>query len=280
MDKIPIHIALCLDEKLVEYVGTLIYSISKHHTSHILLVHIVHQGLEEENLIYLAHLEKLFPNVSVRLYQLSDELFSEIIVENYFLPKASYLRLLLPEVLLDVEKVLYLDIDTLICGDLLPLYEADLRGSCIGAVPQVAKVTSVNPYPESIGLSSDRYFNSGVLLLELAVMRERRLVDKMLVTLIDKGSNLSFGDQDILNIVLQDEVCLFSTQYNYTYFCMRDEEDGDNILDAVILHYNTFAKPWHYLVTLSDRILRYHYIYKHYQTEFQNLLLKNRPEMS
>src|SRR5688500_18132312 len=82
-----------------------------------------------------------------------------------------WLRFLLPELLPDLERVLYLDADTLAVAPLEPLFALGLDGCPIGAV---ANVVDEGLWPHVRGLGIDdptQFFNSGVLLMDLAALR-------------------------------------------------------------------------------------------------------------
>lgn len=52
--------------------------------------------------------------------------------------------------------------------------------------------------------SSDSYFNSGVLLINLDYWREKKLMYKALDYIAKNGNNLVFYDQDVLNALLHN----------------------------------------------------------------------------
>ena len=114
---------------------------------------------------------------------------------------AMWFRILLPELLADTERVLYLDVDTLVVDDLGPLWRTDLSGSYVGAVTNVL-MPHHRHRPGELGLSDDAYFNSGVLLMNLEAMRADGCTQAIADYAAAGGPTLAWPDQDALNVVL------------------------------------------------------------------------------
>lgn len=170
--------------------------------------------------------------------------------------KTAMQKIFLPDYLKDIDKVLYLDSDTIVQKDLSKLYNTNMRNIYIAAT----KDGLMYQYPEHIkevGLEwRNFYFNSGIMLLNLKEMRQNNLVDKSIQYF--NNHNEVFADQDILNVVTKDKVKEISYRYNVnsTFF----EEESASFLsnffkekvpqtsrevydDAVILHF-AGHKPW------------------------------------
>lgn len=169
--------------------------------------------------------------------------------------KAAWFRLLLPELLPDLSRVLYLDCDIIINESLDQLWATD-----IGEAPLAAVHNPLHPHisPEWIhrlGIPHvDRYFNSGVLLMDLSRMRSQGLVNKMVLLAAKIGQSTPYPDQDVLNQILWDEWHPLRPKYNaqHVIFEIFSEEmhfDRAEIRQArnrpVIIHFSGRTKPWH-----------------------------------
>ena len=124
-------------------------------------------------------------------------------------------RLFAHRVFKDIDKLLYLDSDTLICKDVSELFNTDLDGYCLGAVRDMAP--SNDPYhPQGIFvknfsnkyLNSGTYHNSGVLLLNLAEMERNENL------LLNTKIPLFYPDQDLLNAALCGKIKTLPLKYN------------------------------------------------------------------
>ena len=159
------------------------------------------------------------------------------------LTSISLARILLPELLpKDVKRVLYLDADILVLGDLLPLYNTRLNG-------KVAAMASDGMLPQyTFYKFKPPYYNSGVIVMDLNLWRKYGLSRQLLTYLhdnIDKftpngdyRTYFNFPDQDLINYCLKGRVKLLSEDYNYKNSGVQLSED------IVIMHYIGEDKPW------------------------------------
>lgn len=116
--------------------------------------------------------------------------------------EAMWYRILLPRLLSDLDRVLYLDIDTIALDDLTSLWEADLGDAYLGAVSNVFQQNHRHR-PAALGLPATQgYFNSGVLLMNLAQMRADDVTARMKECARKRADEIEWPDQDVLNLVL------------------------------------------------------------------------------
>jgi lipopolysaccharide biosynthesis glycosyltransferase len=162
-------------------------------------------------------------------------------------PAIVYARLLLDTLLPPgIERVIYLDCDTLVRRPIEQLYEIDMAGLPIAAVH--------DPYHDGIKLgrdmrtkaspfdSADPYFNSGVLLIDraaLAAANIPRRIEEMAAA--DLLKSLYF-DQDILNYIFRGRWL----ELNWRYNLMRPVLAHEAISPAII-HYTGHNYPWNWI---------------------------------
>ncbi len=169
--------------------------------------------------------------------------------------KSTWLRLLLPELLPDaVDKVLYLDGDIVVCGDLAPLYRTDITDFYVAAVKDPTIVHG-RAYCREVGIPDEaQYINAGVLLMNVDRMRRERITEAFFDHLHRHIDRLVANDQDVLNAVLWRAVKYVSPVYNYNFWTERDvagqlfpaQEIAAVRRRPVIVHYIGPVKPWHY----------------------------------
>ena len=195
-----------------------------------------------------------YPRQSLRFLDVSHYNFAESKV--WFIAKATYFRLVLPEVL-EEERCLYLDGDTLVCEDLSELFETDMEGCCLAGVKAVHyHRDEVDPdYCRKACLPDKRqYINAGVLLMDLAAMRERGLIKEFMRRM---AMELPSQDQDVLNGACYDSIKFLPLRYNtmvkYAYLplsgyhgCFKYEEIIAAWNRPTIIHYTDPRKPWTY----------------------------------
>jgi len=168
---------------------------------------------------------------------------------------ACWYKVLLPELLPAHGRALYLDSDALVLQPLSALWETDLQGHLFGAV--------VNPlYPfmrdraRELGLARpDEYLNSGVLLLDLAAMRQERVVERIR-EYAHRHPNNRWPEQDALSVVCRGRWQALHPRWNAqsTLFDLEPRDlplPPDQVAEATahpaVVHFIGPHKPWHYL---------------------------------
>lgn len=166
--------------------------------------------------------------------------------------EAASFRLLLPELLPEYDKIVYVDCDVIIRQDVGKLYrETELGDNWVGAVYEAAIEGQAERF-RALGCDPARYFNSGFLLMNLELMRKEHVSMKLLEAC--RVPYLEFPDQDALNQVCQGRVLPLSPLYNSirTFFIPRykadfvrqyNEELWDRVQQEGTIHY-TGGKPW------------------------------------
>jgi lipopolysaccharide biosynthesis glycosyltransferase len=179
-----------------------------------------------------------------------------------FTRKATWYRLFLAELLPELSRVLHLDLDLIVNTSLVPLWHTPLDGNLIGAV------TNVPPGPERHRLRPELdghpYFNAGVLLLDLAAMREEKTASQLYEFALQNPGRLTLRDQDALNVVLHDRRLVLAPTWNCMNSIMQWDYATDYFTAAdlaearrapAIRHFEgpSSNKPWHILCDLPSR---------------------------
>ena len=268
-NKIPekISIALCTDENLVKHIGTLLYSVDEN-TSSFVDAYIIYDNLSEKSLKKLTALNDIFSTVKVQMVRVPDkqqEKINKISLENNGLPVTSCYRFILADLLPSLDRIIYLDIDTLVLGDLTELWRINLEGNFIGATKDALPYSNMNASQRFI-FEKEMYFNSGVLLIDLNLFRECKISNKLIDFAINTVSYCRYGDQDILNYYFSGTLKLLDVIWN----CGREFMDG--IEDKIkIVHFYGLEKPWNNIVYsfyVRENIINMEHIYKLYQYRF------------
>lgn len=161
----------------------------------------------------------------------------------------------------DVEKLLYLDCDTIIVGNLKPLLMLDMGTKCVAVVTE----SLAGKYKKIIGFDAKTpYFNSGMILFNVKMWEEKKYKETIMGYIENKNMRFANPDQDYLNLLLKNDLILLSPKYNFQpfhlvysdklYFANYYTEDyysEDELIEArenpVILHIYRFLGqfPWH-----------------------------------
>jgi lipopolysaccharide biosynthesis glycosyltransferase len=202
------HIVFAGNHRFVPYIGVAIHSILRHHASgSSIRFSVLENGLtdaDREGLLALCR----FPHVKLDFKRVDDALFDGAPLMR-FRSCEPYFRLLIPDLFPESSRVLYLDGDILVCDDLSALYAFDLKGNPLGACDDV----SATKHMERLGL--DRYYNSGVLLMDLDLWRRDNLFKKTMDCLQEHRERLLFEDQDVLNLALAGKIATMDLRWNF-----------------------------------------------------------------
>jgi lipopolysaccharide biosynthesis glycosyltransferase len=150
----------------------------------------------------------------------------------------------------DCERVIYLDGDLTVIGDLKELWHCDLGGAPIGAV--VDGLVDPAPFADRWGLSAGgRYFNAGVLLIDLKKVRAEQSFTTVIEFVAKHDLELPFNDQDALNWAFWNNWHALSVAWNVqrpmavpwdAHKIPADKQLGGQ--RPLIVHYTGAEKPW------------------------------------
>ena len=209
----------------------------------------------------------MYRNLTLHFYQITSTEGMTFVVPPGHITQAMYYRYLFAEMLPpEITKILYLDADIICKGDILPLWQTDLEGRVLGAVRDWGEAKSCG----RIGLKNGRYFNSGVLLMDLVKWRQQKLTQKLFQWLEQLGdTKILWGDQDALNGVIDGDFVELPKKYNCIIInntlLKADPED-------VIVHYIDYIKPWHiYCLDSEEKKLYWRYVQKSLWDDLQLL---------
>lgn len=270
-----IHILVSCDENYLPPLKVMLYSLFNNNPSETFRIHFLYSAVSE---MERERLERFIAEVSggtadLAAYDLNEE-FSESPTTFYY-TKEMYFRLLAFEALPEtIERVIYIDPDCLVLNPIRPLYEMDLEGKLFGAAPHmIPTVQSFNKVRLSLSSEADikYYYNSGVLLMDLA--RQRQEIDKNdILHFIETALPVSkiLPDQDLLNVVFTEQILPlderyynFDSRHHLTYRVMDEEWTLDHMLDqTIILHFCGKKKPWRKHATG-----RFVSLYKYFKTK-------------
>lgn len=252
-----IHLACAADEKYAAYCAAMLHSAIQSCDQQRLEVHFLHP--ESLSDVTLQRLRTLVETGGGRLHPIAvgSDLARGFPLSGYF-PNIVWFRTLLPQLRPELDRILYLDCDTLIVDSLLPLWETDLQTFYVAAVQNLIEPALATRH-HALGIPpSQTYFNSGVLLMNLDLMRRDHCVARLLEHARQYGAKSIWPDQDSLNYVLGPK-CLFlhprwNCQNSFYYWAQAREVFGEKTLSEAtrspaILHFEgpQDNKPWHYL---------------------------------
>jgi lipopolysaccharide biosynthesis glycosyltransferase len=204
----------------------------------------------------------------------------------------SYYRLLLPEMLPpNLDKVIYLDCDLVVTRDLGELWDLDVEGTYLLASPEllptsrfVSSSNGIRLY-RGLRLPDDlKFFNSGVMVINLRHWRDNYLFLRALIYILEAGQDLRWHDQEALNAVLAGEWRELDPTWNVTMHIfgrtLKPDLVPDLKNDPFIVHFNSAIKPWHPAQRFKSPGPARHFLSIHaatYNTFYHQRRLNRRP---
>ena len=253
-----IHLGFGIDKNFGKFAGITITSLVHNNIGHDLIVHIVYDELLPEDMEKLQQMERLYRNLTLYFYQITSTEGMTFVVPPGHITQAMYYRYLFADMLPEtVTRLIYMDADIICKGDILPLWQLDLQGKVLAA----ARDYGENRSCDRIGLKNGRYFKSGVLLMDLTKWRQQKLAQKLFQWLEQVGgTKILWGDQDALNGVIDGEFVELPKNFNCIVI---NNTTLNEDLQAVIVHYIDYVKPWHsYYVDSNAKELYWQYVKK------------------
>lgn len=163
----------------------------------------------------------------------------------------TYYRLQLPKILGYLNKLIYIDGDTIVLGDIGDLFDFDIKDSYFGGVK--APAFDNKKHLNRLGIDTSKYINAGVLLVNNRLLIKDK-VQKKFEELLDNSYDCQ--DQDIINVAGFGKITLLPIKYNlmtkyqdtFSRFISEGKIDKSEFDEAIkyplIIHYADKIKPW------------------------------------
>ena len=160
--------------------------------------------------------------------------------ENMHFSLETYFRLKLPDFFPDFDKVLYIDCDVTVLGDVKELWELDIAGVYAAVCEDIVPVEHLR---EFIGDFAN--FNAGVMVINLKKWREDRISQKCFDFIEHHSEKIFFVDQDVLNSMLIPKINYFPRFWNLEYMPLNDVVSGLYSEQEIrLIHHISRMKPW------------------------------------
>lgn len=176
---------------------------------------LLYNNITQKEIIKINELKEI-RNFTYQLLYISDEKFNNYNFHN-LVDKETWLRCILADKFPNIDKILYIDSDTIIMKSLLPLWEINLNNNLIAAVEDITK-SKDNAKKEN--LKDNLYVNIGVLLINTKQWREINFLDKI-YNYIKKNKNDYFDFQKAINILADNQKIRLNPEFNYMKISLR-----------------------------------------------------------
>lgn len=248
-----LNISYGIDENYLDGVGVSITSVLIHNKINVVF-HIICDSYTN-NFVEKIEALAIQYKVKISLYLINVTCL-EALPKTQVWSRAMYFRLFAFDYLSSkIDRLLYLDADVICKGSLDELLDLNINNIVAAVVKDVDSIqANVNERLPAFNLQG-RYFNSGVVLVNLQQWAENRLTERALLLLTGKdgdSATFKYPDQDVLNILLIDKVYFLPREFNTIYTIKSELNDkthkkylGLIHADTRLIHFTGATKPWH-----------------------------------
>lgn len=223
------HVAYACNDEYAVPLGVSLYSLFESNKDLSLRVHVFSDGISDENKRKFQRIAKKFSQVLI-IQNMPN--LNEIAGENLYIGQLSlstYLRIFLERFLPnEVDKVLWIDCDTVVAGSVEELFDEDIDdfagAACLNTGSRSKRLHGFK--------KTDSYYNVGVFLLNLRYWRKHGVYEEMLSEIARRRGKAIDHDQDLLNCVLRGRIKTLSPKFNFiTHYGLACED-----YDAFLKH--------------------------------------------
>ena len=189
---------------------------------------------------------------TISYLEVDSNLYADVL-ESDHITQTAYYRISLPDLLADkdYEKVLYIDCDVLVLDDVSKLYDTDIGEKVIGAIIDPGQALVLG----RLGVETeDYYFNSGLMLINLANWRKANITEKTLAFLEEEEDKIIYHDQDALNAIVYEKWFPLHPKWNLQTSLLFERHQPptehykqwykEAIQNPSIIHFTGHDKPW------------------------------------
>lgn len=211
-------------------------------------IYLFHSELDAKKINILRHLIE-HNNGTLFVKEIDDAVMRDVPVSA--LSKETYYRLMAPSLLPEyLNRILYIDIDTIVVGNIRKMYETDFNGNLFMAVPDTS--SGIETVKKNLRMKkSSVYVNAGILLMNLELLRQEFNLEEALDYAKKYPDRVPNCDQDLINGLYTERIGYLEWNYNYEARFHSISEvliwpfQYRKLLDEIkIVHYMGAGKPW------------------------------------
>ena len=206
--------------------------------------------LKQDNIDKIKALETENSEITfISLAKEMDKIKDMFHLRDYY-SKETYYRIFIPNLFPYYKKVLYLDCDITVLGDVAELYNHHIHGFYVGAaVEEVMQTYEVfgNYVEKADGIKRENYFNAGILLINCRRWRNKLIAERF-VDLLNRYKFRVVQDEDYLNVLCKGHVRWISLGWNKTAYKNPAFDDKD----LRLIHWKINWRPWKYKNVLYE----------------------------
>ena len=241
-NEIPIFFST--DDNYIAFLDIAIRSLIENaSTSYAYRIIVLNTGLSPVNVDTIKLNER--PGFTIEFVDISNQIekIKQKLKDVYHFSIVTYYRLFIASIFPQYDKIIYLDCDIVVLGDISELYHIELKDNILGAAPEqfVQNTEEFRLYAKhALNVDPDKYVNAGVLLMNLKEFRKNEIEKKFIDLITKYNFDLLDPDQAYLNYLCLDKIHILPNGWNKEPMNLACEGKKN------IVHYALYKKPWQY----------------------------------
>ena len=230
---------------------------------------VLNTGLEQKNIDAVKRNEG--EGFTIDFVDISKEVegIKNRLKDVYHFSVVTYYRLFISSLFPQYDKIVYLDCDLVVLGDVSELYFTELNGNILGATLEefVFSTDEFRTYAKNaIGVDPANYINAGVLVIDLEQFRKHRVEERFIELITEYDFDVVDPDQAYLNYLCKGKILMLPLGWNKETLPLPCEGKLN------IVHYALYKKPWQYYDVMYDE-----YFWKYAKASpYYEFILKQR----
>lgn len=256
------NILFCFDSKYQQHFGVSLTSLLINNPNNI-NIYIFTDKIDSNFIQKIDIIQEKYENVNIIIYEIDQESLQDLPFSDHA-SLANYYRLLMTKILPEnIDKILYLDSDTVITNSIKNLYELEINQTYLAAQGSQTAIGQ----SRRLQLKSQSYFNTGVMLINLKRWREDKIGERSIEFAKQNPSMMKCWDQDALNKIIDGKFDPIDRIWNYTidlsvapknYIVNKNKFRKD----PIIIHFVGAVKPWYSWCFDQDKEIYWSYLKK------------------
>jgi lipopolysaccharide biosynthesis glycosyltransferase len=245
-----LDIVVSTDDNYVQHLMGMLCSLYEHNKNHHIVLHMLRNGsLLQKNEDFLRGITEKYGH-KIKFYNVDETPLQGVqFRKKRPLTMAAYYRLLLPDILPNLDKVLYLDCDMDVMGDVSELFVLELDDFALAAC--LDDMPHTNQHRLQLQMEvGERTFNTGMMMCNLKYWRENGCVPKLIEYAKRPKKEILLHDQDVFNYLFKKHWFLLPPKWNrlshrsqcISYFGYQQFDRDEYLHHPMIVHH--FIKPW------------------------------------
>ena len=180
----------------------------------------------KENKDKLKGFEDKYEKCSINLIDMEDRYKNAF--QSGYITTPTYYRLSLSDLLPDLDKIIWLDGDTLVFSDLKEMYNIDMEGYYYKGILDNS-TTSI----EGFEINNDHPICAGVMLINLKELRENDMVNKFSKFIEENHEKLIQHDQTTINVLCYEKIGILPPRFG-VFNIFFEKEEAEKYLNSLV----------------------------------------------